>query len=146
MQISQDLPQFSNIPTLLVTAGDQTAKFFHAHDGTIEELDSFVIENPNYSDTEGHFKRQSGGETLGSGSVLEENKQAVKNKFYHQLQERLDTILAEHPFDEIILLAPPHSIKDTEEHMQPKFRDKIDQRVKGNFTKDRPLALLRRLE
>lgn len=146
MQISQELPQFENTPTLLLAAGDQAARFYHASDGEIERLDTFTIENPKYSDREGHFERRSGGETLGSGSVLEENKQSVKNDFYHELQERLATISNEHPFESIILLAPPHSIKDTEAHIQPKFREKIEDRVKGNYVKDHPHELLKRLE
>lgn len=145
MQISEKLPQFEDTPTLLIVAGGQTARFFFAEDGMIDELDMFTIENPKYADREGHFQRSAHGEVYGSGSVYEKDDNAIKNEFYRALQNTLETMSKKHPFDEVILCAPPHSIKETEEHIQPQFRDRITQRITGNFTQEHPTELLKRL-
>lgn len=146
MQISENLPQFEDRPSLFIVAGDQTARFFHVYNGTIEALDSFKIENPTYSDREGHFKRRAHGETYGSGSVREEDDTSVKNEFWSSLVDTLKEIHAEHDVEEIGLFAPPHSIKETESHIPTKYRGKIEYRITGNYTHQHPLEVLETFE
>lgn len=46
MQIQRDLPQFEGKKSLIIVSGELQAKYYIAHNGQIDLLDSFVVANP----------------------------------------------------------------------------------------------------
>lgn len=134
MQISENLPQFEETPTLIIVAAKQSADLYLAHDGHLEDLDSIEIDNPQYSDREGHFKRRSKGETLGSGAVYEENKELVKKDFYNALNDSLKNITSTHNYHEVVLLSPPQNANETKDKLPKEIQNIISLEVNGNYT------------
>ncbi len=148
MQIPQDLPQFDTESTLILVAGSQSANMYMASDGSIEEVDKIRVENPSYSDREGHFERRSSGKTLGSGSVLENESVdvKVKNEFHNQLEEKLKNIHKEHSVEATVLLSPPQDKPSTKEHLPTPIQDTIIGEINGNHIKAHPTDILEKIK
>ena len=90
MQIKQELPQFKNQATLIITTGKQHAIIYLAKNGEIDKLNEIQIETPTYSDREGHFERRSKNLNIGSGSVYEDDtKEKIVKDFIKKIEEEI---------------------------------------------------------
>jgi hypothetical protein len=90
MKIKQELPQFTNSPSLIITTGKQHAIIYLAKNGIITKESEILIKPETYSDKEGHFERRSRNLNLGSGSVYEDdNKEKRIKDFINDIEKEL---------------------------------------------------------
>lgn len=112
MKISDKLPQFIQKKTLFIIAGLQACRFYFGNNGEITEIGSFEISKPEYTDREGWFKKQKGGQLLGSGSVYEPKDLYVKDKFVHRVCAMAEKFITERNIKSIYLFSPAKTISE----------------------------------
>ncbi len=142
MQIKQELKQFKNHPTLIITAGKQHAIFYIALNGNIEKYKEIKIETPQYSDREGRFESRSKNVNLGSGSVYEDDAEAkVITDFINEIEEELKNIK---DIKDLYYFCPDYMknyLKKAIEkhHHDPRF-------FSGNYTDKHPFELIEKIQ
>lgn len=146
MKIPQQYPQFTNQSALIIVTGTHVALFYHAHDGALEALDSFAVENPKYSDREGFFIHSGHGQIFGSGSVYEPKTHVAEQRFIHQLHDTLRTLVDHTTISDIYLFMPkqigPEILKQLDGDLTKLVRETFD----GNYTTEHPNAFLERFK
>ncbi len=145
MKISEKLPQFTK-KSLIVVAGGQSAEIYFAHQGVIDKIDSIELENQKYSDKEGFFARRGKGMNFGSGSVLEENKQAFIHKFLKELRALIDKHFEEKDPENIYIFSPEHMKNDLFESLSKEMQSRIALSLNGNFTEFHPFDFLKKIK
>ncbi|MFW5853254.1 MAG: hypothetical protein ACOCU8_01265 [Patescibacteria group bacterium] len=141
MKIPQKLVQFKNKETLLVVMGHHHGLFFKARDGEIEKIEEIKIEEPEYSDKEGLFKK-GGGEDTTYGSVLESKKNEYEKKFSIELAEKVLAYSKKVSLDQIYLFYPKEMNYLIEKDWNENLKKIISARFYGNYTKQNPKVLL----
>jgi hypothetical protein len=142
MLIEEKLSQFVEDASLLIVAGESSAKFYLAGNGVIEELDPFHLPKLHYSDREGFFARR-GGQSNNSGSVYENPKEYLHKQFLHGLTDEVKHAQERHGFQSIYLFAPDYMMKGVKECLPKEFRDMLRLEFIGNLAAKHPLELLR---
>lgn len=142
MQIPQQYPQFTDQSALIVVAGTHAALFYHAHDGELDALDSFVVENPKYSDREGFFIHSGHGQIFGSGSVYEPKTAVAEHRFIHQLHDTLRTIVSHTDITDIYLFMPKQIGPEIMKHLEGDLKAMVRETFDGNYTTEHPNAFL----
>lgn len=145
MKISNDFPLLQQANSLFLVAGTQSAIIYRLSNGEIKERETITINNPEYTDREGHFEYTGpSGKLHGSGSVYEPKDEYVQKKFLGTLVEELKQI--KQPFDSVYLFAPMHFINEIESSLPDTFAEKIKRKFTGNFTKLHPTELLAKVK
>jgi hypothetical protein len=147
MQIDKNLPQFVNEHALIVVAAKQSAELYAAHNGEIEQLDTFTIERPKPDDVEGHFEQSGHGKTIRAGSSYDPNKydEKAQSQFLHELGTHLDAVTHEHARDAVYLFVPEHLKNSVQEALPKDIASQIQHIYSGNLTKQHAFELLKRI-
>ncbi len=145
MKIERTLPQFQEEKALLIVAGEHVARFYAAASGRIEELEIFRIQNPQYTDREGFFKKTIGKQELGSGSVYEPKKRYMESKFFQKFREEIKRINRSYDFSTIYIFYPEFLSKEMERFL-PKGHYQVRSRIMGNFIQEHPFKLLAKIK
>lgn len=144
--IEENLYQFDQEKSLLVLTGEQSAKFYLAHQGTIEELSLMNILNPVYSDREGFFGRMVGRTLISSGATYEQPKRYVHNKFTSKLKSTIKVIDEQQRIDTIYLFSPKFMLNEILHNLTNDMRNKIKWTISGNLLDKHPFELIKRIE
>lgn len=142
MQISNTLPQFEDVRTLLVVTGGQKTRFYYAYEGSIAEITSIQVKTPVYSDREGFFLKSGQGQTYGAGSVYEDKKESVRTEFYNELRKLIKAMTEEVEVEEIILYAPQHLAPAIRDTLPTHHKELLRHQLHGNYIDKKPLELL----
>lgn len=144
MKISDNFPVLQKANALFLVSGKQSAIIYRLRKGEINERETIEIKNPTYSDKEGRFEsRGPKGRLQGSGSVYNPKSQYIKQKFLDSLLKEIKQI--KRPYDSIYLFAPMHVINDIESALPNLVSKKIKRKFTGNFTKQHPTDLLKKV-
>lgn len=141
MLIEKNLPQFNNEKALLVVASEHIVKFYLAANGKIEDIDSFELSNPQYTDREGFFES-----SLFSGSAYEAKKDYTKKKLYHQLIEKMKEAQNKFFFQSFFLFSPDSSVRGICEELPNEFSKILKFILVGNYVSEHPFKLLKRIK
>ncbi len=145
MKIEKKLPQFENEIALIVATGEQTAKFYLAGRGAINELEVFFEPNPEYTDREGFFEKRM-RKDYGSGSVYEPKKEYVQNKFLRGLLTELKNAREKWKFEAIYFFFPDFVSKEILSALPDEFLKMVRLKITGNFFREHPFKLLRMIQ
>jgi hypothetical protein len=145
MKISKELPQFDGEKALVLVTGMENAKIFVAENGTIEEVESFRVEKPHYSDREGHFETRKGGKVIGSGSVYEEKDETTVMHFAQELESKLVRFRNE-SITKLFLFTPGYIVASIRRAIPLSLIAKTEGVIKGNFLDYHPFDLLKKIE
>lgn len=146
MKIPQQYPQFDEKKTLICVLGTQEARFILADKGTLSELDQFKIEKPAYSDREGFFMTRAFGRIFGSGSVHEPKKQQKFVEFGTELEKKYKKLVISTGPDQLILTYPDYVEQVVKDKLPHSFKGRIFMELKGNFYKEDPLEILKKIQ
>ncbi len=136
MKISNNFPQFEDEPTLIITAGWQDSKVYYAYQGEIVLNKEVRVPSRKYSDREGYFETRSNvpGVSVKAGSVYEENKHHVREKFLNKLSGHIDDLVGEHKIKGIYLFSASEGLKSLKEEFSPEIKKLIKKSYEGNYT------------
>ena len=129
MKLSKNLDQFEKNTLILVTS-NQTAKFYKAHQGHIDQIHSIEVDTPTFSDDEGHFARSGDGKRYGSGSTEKDVEALARRDFLQKFRLAIDDL--EDNFESVILFSPSHLLPDTLEHLPARIKKNIERTIEGN--------------
>lgn len=124
MKISQELPQFTDTDSLLVTAGSHHAIIYQAKSGEVTRLDELLVEAPKYSDNEGMFK---------NGSVLDPVDDIAKRDFSKQLAQLVTKHMQDGAHAHIYLFIPSEMKHFIEKDWSNDLKSKIIHEFNGNY-------------
>jgi hypothetical protein len=141
MKISKELPQFEGEKALVLVTGMEDAKIFVAENGKIEEVDSFKVEKPIYSDREGHFETRKGGKVIGSGSVYEQKDEETVKHFTKELEAKLARFKNE-SITKVFLFSPGYVVSMIRRALPLSLIAKTEGVIKGNYLNSHPFDLL----
>lgn len=133
MQISQELPQFSERSALLVVTGAHEAEFYVAHKGVIEKVHSFKVEKPQYSDKEGFSEDQ-------------EVKGKVLQDFLLEFRQQGRDIYMKHMPDEVYMYTPDYMVNLVTEALPADAERNIIVTFRGNYYDKHPTELLEMIQ
>lgn len=125
---------------LLLVSGKQEMLIYTLKDAEIEERKHFRIENPTYSDNEGHFKVRTGGKVMRSGSVRETDDREIIVKFKNEIASNLDEI--KQTFDEVYISAPGKTKNEILEALPIDIKEKVTKTIVGNYCSLSPIEIL----
>ncbi|MFW5871975.1 MAG: host attachment protein [bacterium] len=145
MKIPQEYPQFEEKNTLLVVMGTNHGIIYQAKDGTLEKIDELLVEEPEYSDNEGMFKRGGGDQTT-YGSVLESKKEEYQKRFSKDLAEKVLDLSKKGNLEQIYLFYPKMMSHLVEEDWNENLKKIILVKFDGNYTKESPTELLEKIK
>ncbi|HEX7586250.1 MAG TPA: hypothetical protein VF390_01290 [Patescibacteria group bacterium] len=114
--IPKNLPQFSDSPSLFISSGEYEAHFYLAHQGILEELESFKMP-PREED--------------------------LKRKFQARVNYAIHSLVDEYQFHSIYLFSPEYVAKRIIKGLEPNEEEKIKMKFFGEFIKLHPLKLLK---
>lgn len=144
MKISNQFPALQRVNALFLVAGSQSAVIYRLREGELHDKETVQIEKPEYTDREGHFESVGPhGKLHGSGSVYEPKNEYMLKKFLSAVVDEIKKIRS--PFDSIYLFAPMHMQKSIESALPNSISKKIKRTFSGNFIKEHPTALLRKV-
>jgi len=109
------MPQFSDSPSLFISANAYEALFYLAHQGIMEELESFKMSQ----DTKD------------------------KKQFQARVNYTIHSLLDEYQFRSIYLFAPEHVAKRIVKRLEPSEEERIKIKFFGEYTQLNPLKLLK---
>ncbi len=144
MKISNKLPQFNEEKALFIVTGKQEAKFYIVHKGEINEIDSFEIEKPKYSDKEGWFKRRVRSFVMGSGAPLEPPKQKIIKDFLKKLKEKYKETSSHNNFEALYLFTPHYLLPSVKESLPGGTKIKLT--IDGEYYFQHPFKLLEKIK
>jgi hypothetical protein len=113
--IPKNLPQFSDSPSLFISADVYEANFYLAHKGALEELESFRM----------------------SPQVKE------KKKFQARVDYTIHSLLDEYQFQNIYLFSPEYVAKRIVKGLEPNEEEKVKIKFFGKYAKLHPFELLK---
>lgn len=142
MLIEEKLPQFVEDTSLLIVAGESSAKFYLAGNGTIDELAPFHLPKTHYSDREGFFARR-GKQSMSSGSVYETPKEYLHEQFLRGMTEEVRHAHERQGFRSIYLFSPDYMLKEIRRWLPKEFREMVRLEFVGNLAAKHPFELLR---
>jgi hypothetical protein len=143
MRIPRELQGIiSNGTSLLVVTGKETAKFYMARDGIMNELEHISVREPKYSDKEGFFERRRGGKVLSSGSVLEPKEKVAINEFLTKLEQKLVDVSRQTAFSRVYVFAPLEHRHRIISAIPYHLKQYIQLVIPGNYVRKSPLGLL----
>jgi hypothetical protein len=116
LQIPKNLPQFSDSPSLFISADAYEARFYCAHRGILEELESFKM-SPRTEDS--------------------------KVKFRARVVYTIHGLLDEYQFKNIYLFSPEYIAKRIVKDLEPNEEEKIKIKFFGRYSELHPLELLK---
>lgn len=146
MKIPKQLPQFNGKMGLIMACGIHTAVIYSCHHGNLKQESTFTIPNPKFSDREGFFMHGGKGKILRSGSVYEDQKEEEKKRFTKELTKELKKLESQLPIADIYIFAPSEVFHDIYDHVPKDLQDHVKGTFTGNYTKEHPLVLLRKIE
>jgi hypothetical protein len=141
MKIPKQLAHFKNIDTLLLVSGKQEMVIYIIAGDEIREEKHFKVENPTYSDNEGHFKVRSNGKVVLSGNVREVDDRQTIVEFKNEFKTNLKKITKD--FDKVFISAPAKTKNEIVELLPPKIKKKVVEIIVGNYCSVSPLEVLR---
>jgi len=148
MKIPEKLPQFKDMTSLIIATGKQDAIFYIAHNGEIQQVDSFKVEKPQYSDIEGHFETRNDGKTYRAGSPYEptdkENK--TKTEFLKELSEEIESVSRHHTIHTLYIFTPSYLKNEVSKTIPHSLHQIKYYLLKGNFFHQHPRELLTRIQ
>lgn len=143
MKIPAQLPQFVDENTLFVVSGIQAADFYLAFKGELESVGNIALEKVHYSDRENFGRR--GSLVFGSGDRVGQLKKDKRKDFLNLIEDFTKKLAVEHKIDSIYLFAPAGIIKDIQKSLPAGWVKKIKEIFEGNFHKEKPLVILKKL-
>lgn len=146
MKIPREFKQFEDERALLAVTGHQTASFYFASNGEIEEIKDMKIDNPTYSDKEGFFIKSGHGDRYASGSVYESKGNKVRIDFLNKLESSLKETVKKRDINKLYLFTPQHLAEDTEKSLPYGVRELHVATLKGNFISFKELDLLGKIK
>lgn len=142
MQIKQELPQFKDTKSLIISSGSLHALVFLACNSEIELIKEIEIEKIIYSDREGRFEKSGHGLNLGSGSVYEDD---TKEERINNLLKEVDAFLtSQKEINKVFLFTPDYMSLKLEELIKKSF--KLEKTFTGNFTDKHPFFYLEKIK
>lgn len=141
MKIPQEYPQFEQKNTLLVVMGTNHGITYYAVDGELDKVDEVRIEEPEYSDNEGLFKR-GGGEQASYGSVLESKKDEYQKRFSKEFYNKIFDFSKDKDIEQIYLFCPSTMNHLIEEDWDEKMKNITLAKFDGNYVQKTPVELL----
>ncbi|MFO7807266.1 MAG: hypothetical protein R6V40_02470 [Candidatus Moraniibacteriota bacterium] len=150
MQISQELPQFNVRNSLILISAKHGLEIYKAHQGHIEKLKEFRIENPRYSDREGFFmSRSKNVGTIRTGSVGEISDEDIKRDFF----QKWKGLIKENDFkeitkevDDVYLFSPGNLITEFKDEMPSEVANKIAMEFQKNYLGAHPFKILEKID
>ncbi len=126
---------------LLLVTGKQDAVIYKASNGNLEKLDSFKLETPHYSDSEG-----VGGRGRGSRSMVQKELQDrdIVRDFISELIIHLRNLGAD-KIPSIYLFAPSYVKNQILNSLPTEFKRHIKAVIEGNYFKLAPSELMLKL-
>jgi len=115
LPIPKNLPQFSDSPSLFISANAYEALFYLAHQGIMEELESFKMSR----DTKD------------------------KKQFQARVNYTIHSLLDEYQFGSIYLFAPEPVAKRIVKGLEPSEEERIKIKFFGQYSRLHPLELIR---
>ena len=147
MKTPRDFPQFKQDKALIIVTGSKSeAHFYLAHDGNIKKLDNFKMEDRTYSDREGFMQKGMFGRIMGSGFVLETNKQKIQDDFIRGLKEHLEKIKDGNEIDALYLFSPNQIKNRIKDAIPYPMKEKIEMMVQGNYLNAHPTKLMEKIK
>lgn len=145
MKISKDLPQFERRSALLIVTGEQEAEFYMARDGAIVKHSSFRVPKPQYSDREDFSRGGGSSRVFESGAKFEARKKLIHREFDRLFKERLK-LIAPQKVDWVYLFCPATVRNEVAGLLPATLKDHLKKTITGNFYKEHPFELLKKLK
>lgn len=141
--IPKNLPQFSDSPSLFISSGEYEAHFYLAHQGTLEEVESFKM--PPREEARGKQAFIGASQTKALGAVTHHGAyvEELKRKFQARVDYTIHNLLDEYQFQNIYLFSPEYVAKRIIKGLEPNEEEKIKMKFFGEFIKLHPLKLLK---
>jgi hypothetical protein len=128
--------------SLLIVTGKQTARFYMADEQSINEIGSFSVEKPKYTDREGRFEGRTKNGMYGSGSVYENKKKRILDEFFNKMHDQLD-VLKSSDFENIYMFVPDYLKRQIKDHLPKSLQQKLKYAFVGNYTQEHPVRLVK---
>lgn len=146
MNISRDLPQFTDEKALLVVTGKQEAEVYAAGDGIIEKVASCKVEKPTFSDHEGSFRMRAHGGLTRSGSYEEVRKEKLLEDFVKEFKKILKEALVNRSPDRVYLFTPAYMVNRVRDALPANIQKILKRTIRGNFYERHPFEILAKLK
>lgn len=131
LQIPKNLPQFSDSPSLFISAGVYEARFYLAHRGMLEELESFKMP-----------PRKETAKGLGAVSRHKVYIEDSKKKFQARMGYAIHGLMDEYQFRSIYLFSPEAVAKRIVTGLEPSEEEKIKIKFFGKYAGLHPLKMI----
>lgn len=149
MRITNDLPQFSAYPVLLLVSSSHDTHVYFAHQGVIQRISSLHVTKPAYSDKEGFFaERSRTGGVIRSGNVLRDTKKDVMVEFKRVAHEHIIPVLDQYQGSSVYLFTVPERealFKKIFSQLAPR-QVHVRAIFHGNFIHTHPFELLAKIQ
>lgn len=145
MKIPNEYPKFIDESALIIVSGRENGVFYNAKKGIIEKVTEFGEREPKYSDREGFFMRLGGGRFLGSGSVYESKIKTVEKRFMSDFHKEFINYVNHNDIDQVYFFAPKFMHGYLCNEIPDKYHDIIKYQFDGNYQKEHPLKLLKKI-
>ncbi|MDD5144843.1 MAG: hypothetical protein PHW72_01845 [Candidatus Pacebacteria bacterium] len=142
MEISQKLPQFLDLKSLLIVTGKQEMEFYIAFGGKIERVESLQIIKPRYSDKESLFGEVVGGGIFKTGSGQVPLKEKMLRNFAFQFRRISKQIPSKNDYSSVYLFSPKYISEVATQELPFSLRKKIRFIFDGDYYNVHPFKLL----
>jgi hypothetical protein len=144
MKIPSSLSQFKNKTGLILITGTEEANFLVARDGVISSIFHFKLEKTKFSDREDSAQR--GSIVFENGGKIEQLKKVGRQNFVKSFRDETKRLLTEQKVDHVYLFAPDSIKNELEEVLPNALKKKLAQTYIGNFCKESPLSILKKIK
>ncbi|MEK7598758.1 MAG: hypothetical protein AAB487_03405 [Patescibacteria group bacterium] len=143
LQIPKNLPQFSDSASLFISSGEYESHFYLAHQGILEELESFKMPPREEARKKQRSIAASRGKDPGVVSRRKAYIEDLKKKFQARVGYTIHGLMDEYQFRSIYLFAPEPVAKRIVNGLEPSEEEKIKIKFFGEYTKLHPLKMIR---
>jgi hypothetical protein len=148
MKISEKLPQFADVPTLFVVAGDYEALFYKAFQGEVELTHTIkhIPREEILGKDDGFLTRSASMPGVGAVSAKGTRELSIRKKFYHEVAKFIEEAARYGNVGVIHFFAPHQVTKQVNQLLDAPTKKILKEELEGNFTKESPTDIIRRMK
>ena len=146
MDISKELPQFTDEKALLVVTSKQDGLFYIATSGRIERVEEFHLPRITHPDSAGSIKERGFDTLLSSGYVRENKKRNLRYKFLNEVESRLKEINRREAPTTVYIFCPAYVMQAVRGVIPYPLREKVVKTYAGEYHQRHPFKILEKIK
>lgn len=146
MHISKDLPQFENTKVLVAVLSSKDAKFYVASNSIMEELESFRLDEPKYSNDWTVRGVNSDKISSSRNSAYRSRKNSILTDFLHEFSKHLSGVVNKFPISKTFIFCPSYMDRRIRAVLTTGVKKSLVAVYHGNYVKMHPFELLEMIE